>query len=170
MRTVQNADFTLTLNVSGDSVTGQFINSANGTYNGTLSGAVKNGRLRYTWSQPAMNATGDGIFDVHTDNTLHGGMTYKAPGAAKPTYYRWAGTRLSGGVATAPVNTQKTSTATEPTDIWDKPGGTGAGAKETGKSLAKDQTIAFIGCVQAHPGWAEVAGGFVWGEHIKPGC
>jgi hypothetical protein len=104
LRTVQNAHFKLTLHVDGDSVTGEFVNLDNGIYNGTLTGTAKGGKLPLTWVQPQNGgATGTGTLHVHTDNTLGGAITYKAPGATQPTLYRWYGTRLAAAAPTTPA-------------------------------------------------------------------
>jgi hypothetical protein len=97
LKTVQNAHFDLALRVdNGDRVVGRFLNSANSKYDGTLTGTAKNGRLSFDWVQPAMDrGKGTGVIYVHTDNTLSGGITYKAPGAKQATYYRWHATRKS---------------------------------------------------------------------------
>jgi hypothetical protein len=109
VRTAQNAEYEMTLHVNGDAITGEFTDPANGTYNGTLTGKFSNGHVSLTWVQPrniapgsTQPAQGTGTLRAHTDNTLGGGITYRAPDATQPTLYRWAGTRSFNSGVDAP--------------------------------------------------------------------
>ena len=89
-------EYELTLRVNGDTVTGEFVNTADPNLKGTLSGTAENGRLRYTYIHPQTGETSRGGLYVKPDG-ISGGMY--PPGAVQATI--WKGTRVSGGVTSA---------------------------------------------------------------------
>jgi hypothetical protein len=180
LRTVQNAEFELTLRVDGDQVTGSFLNTANGTYNGTLTGTAKpNGRMSFTWVQPAMGpATGTGTIHVHTDDTLGGGITYKAPGAKQATYYRWYATRKSRQVSHLRVTPLPAPPAATPSAM---PGSANAAynsavlkyavdhlGQRLGRGECTDLVTGALAYANARPGdFTNQDGHYVWGQKIS---
>jgi hypothetical protein len=74
-----NADFTLTVNVHDNVVTGSFVDAQNGKYNGVITEAKFVGDAKHTglylrYKQAAIGAEDVGSLYVHTDGTIFGTM------------------------------------------------------------------------------------------------
>lgn len=92
-----NAKFRLTLRLNGNNVTGEMINEQDPKYNGTLTGTISNAKLTYTYSEPAVNATGGGFFIVSAGQTI-AGFTHTDTSKTK---YGWEGHRIGDAGAVA---------------------------------------------------------------------